>query len=265
MASPFPGMDPYLEHPARWPGVHLGLIATIRVMLNAVLPDRYVADAGERLYLVEPGRSIYPDALVIERAAVRPPRSGAAVAAAASDPPWLIISEPEEMREPFIQVVLSDDPGEVVAVIEVLSPANKTAGHVGREKYRTKQRELLNSPVHLLEVDLLRQGEHTVGAPLTDLARHGTWDYMVCLHRGGRGWEHEVWPATLRRRLPRVSVPLSAGDSDVTLDLQTVLERCYDDNAYGRRLDYREEPVPPLNKDDTEWSDALLREAGLRR
>ncbi|MGB3767260.1 MAG: DUF4058 family protein [Phormidesmis sp.] len=27
MASPFPGMDPYLEHPEIWPGVHLLLIA----------------------------------------------------------------------------------------------------------------------------------------------------------------------------------------------------------------------------------------------
>ena len=26
MPSPFPGMDPYLEHPALWPSVHQGLI-----------------------------------------------------------------------------------------------------------------------------------------------------------------------------------------------------------------------------------------------
>jgi len=25
MPSPFPGMDPYLEHPALWPDVHLSL------------------------------------------------------------------------------------------------------------------------------------------------------------------------------------------------------------------------------------------------
>ena len=48
MPSPFPGMDPYLEHPARWTGVHDGLIGAARAQLNAVLPAGYVADIGER-------------------------------------------------------------------------------------------------------------------------------------------------------------------------------------------------------------------------
>jgi hypothetical protein len=26
MNTPFPGMDPYLEHPALWPGIHARLI-----------------------------------------------------------------------------------------------------------------------------------------------------------------------------------------------------------------------------------------------
>jgi len=30
MPSPFPGMDPYLEHPARWGGVHARLIARMK-------------------------------------------------------------------------------------------------------------------------------------------------------------------------------------------------------------------------------------------
>jgi hypothetical protein len=34
MPSPFPGMDPYLEDPHRWPGVHVLLIAAYAELLN---------------------------------------------------------------------------------------------------------------------------------------------------------------------------------------------------------------------------------------
>ena len=36
MNTPFPGMDPYLEHPALWPGLHNRLIVT---MANQLQPS----------------------------------------------------------------------------------------------------------------------------------------------------------------------------------------------------------------------------------
>jgi hypothetical protein len=48
------------------------------------------------------------------------------------------------------------------------------------------------------------------------------------------------------------------------LDLQEVFNRCYDEGACARRPDYRREPPTPLENDDAEWADALLRERGLR-
>ena len=45
---------------------------------------------------------------------------------------------------------------ELVAVVELLSPANKRYGE-NREKYLAKRSSLLNSPVHLVEIDLLRE------------------------------------------------------------------------------------------------------------
>ena len=39
----FPGMDPYLEEPALWPGVHASLIVYIRDVLQPQLRPRYVA------------------------------------------------------------------------------------------------------------------------------------------------------------------------------------------------------------------------------
>jgi hypothetical protein len=41
MASPFPGMDPYLEHPSRWSEVHSRLISAIANNLENQLSDAY--------------------------------------------------------------------------------------------------------------------------------------------------------------------------------------------------------------------------------
>lgn len=86
----------------------------------------------------------------------------------------------------------------------------------------------------------------------------------MSLHRSGAENRYEVWGIPLRQRLPRVRVPLAGDDPDVILDLQATFDRCYDQGAYARRLDYRQEPLTPLQGEDAIWADALLRERGLR-
>lgn len=267
MPSPFPGMDPYLEEPLLWSGVHQGLIGCLRATLNALLPPSYVADVGERLYVVQPQRGIYPDVVIVEYPPPPPTmEQGCGEAAVAvADPPLVLTVEPEEVREVFIEILSLRGGERVVTVMEVLSPSNKTAGSQGRELYLAKQREVLESETHLIEIDLLRSGEPTVAVPPEALLQKGLrWDYLVCLHRGGKGRRYEVWPFTVRQRLPRINVPLAEGDPDVVLDLQAVFDRCYDEGAYVRRLDYRREPAIPLEGDDAEWANGLLRERGLR-
>ena len=267
MPSPFPGMDPYLENPTLWPGVHQRLITYIADMLNAVLPSRYMADIGERLYVVQAERNIYPDVVVLEQPSTQTPPEQRArrIAVAASDPPWVLTVKSEEIREVYIEILSLADQSRVVTVIEVLSPSNKIAGSEGRQLYLTKQREILSSQTHLIEIDLLRQGEHTVAAPREMLVRRGKWDYLVCLHRGGQKGRYEVWAITLQQRLPRIHIPLQNGDPDVVLDLQSVFNRCYDEGAYVRRLDYHSEPPTPLEDADAQWANALLRERGLHK
>src|SRR5262249_14817916 len=132
-----------------------------------------------------------------------------------------------------------------------------------RELYLTKQREILNSSVHLLEIDLLRHGAYTVAAPHTHLNWTATWDYIVSLQRGGQPY-CEAWPILLRQRLPRVLVPLAGKDPDVVLNLQAVLDHCYDAGRYLDDLDYRRPPPVPLTRSGAKWANALLRERGLR-
>ena len=108
MPSPFPGIDPYLEHPALWPGVHQAFITYASETLNRLLPPAYVASINERLYVVQPERSIYPDVMVIEHPPTqRPTVQGArgTTAAATIDPPWVLTLELIECLEVFIEIV----------------------------------------------------------------------------------------------------------------------------------------------------------------
>lgn len=50
MDRPFPGMDPWLEHPDLWPDVHNSLIAAIRDDLADRLAPRYVVRLEERVH-----------------------------------------------------------------------------------------------------------------------------------------------------------------------------------------------------------------------
>ena len=54
MPSPFPGMDPYLERPSLWSDFHSTIIVAFRAALNAVLPERYVANVDQYVWLHEP-------------------------------------------------------------------------------------------------------------------------------------------------------------------------------------------------------------------
>jgi hypothetical protein len=66
MPSPFPGTDPYLENPVRWPDVHQRLITYIADALQPQVRPRYNTHMGERVYVVQQARSLYPDVMLIQ-------------------------------------------------------------------------------------------------------------------------------------------------------------------------------------------------------
>lgn len=264
MAGPFPGMDPYLEDSILWPGVHQGLITGLRNALNRLLPSGYVADMGERIYVIQPDRNIYPDVVVFEQAPPGTPGTASTASTAVADPPTVLQVELIEIREVFIEIIAVGEETRVVTSIEVLSHSNKGHNREGRALYLTKQKQLLWSNVNLVEIDLLRSGEHTVGVPQENLLRRGKWDYLVCLHRSGQVGRYETWPRTLRECLPRFWAPLDNGQPDIMLDLQEVFDANYEDGAYARRVDYRRDPAVGFADDDATWADGLLRSKGLR-
>ena len=58
MRPPFPGMDPWLEHPAIWPDVHNRLITSIADELVPRLTPKYHVGLEQRVYALEPSELI---------------------------------------------------------------------------------------------------------------------------------------------------------------------------------------------------------------
>ena len=54
MPSPFPGMDPYLEHPELWTEVHSRLIVNLAEFLGPILRPKYRVAVEKRRYTTPP-------------------------------------------------------------------------------------------------------------------------------------------------------------------------------------------------------------------
>lgn len=164
----------------------------------------------------------------------------------------------EEIHEARQEIIDREQRG-VVTVIEVMSPTNKTPGARGRESYRQNRREVLDSPSHWVEIDLLR-----AGVPIVAREHLPPCEYTVHVSRAPRGRRSPVWPIRLTQRLPSIPIPLRPSDPDATLDLQHVLTLAYDRAGYDLDIDYKKEPIPPLPEGLAAWAEELLRGKALR-
>jgi hypothetical protein len=263
-------MDPFLERPACFPDLHHGLITFMQAALQPRLPVPYFAATNERIWVEFARRVVEPDVDVLRpngAASVGESGSGGiAVATQTRSQPVVVTVTDDPRTETFLEIY-SQREGEVrlVTSIEVLSLSNKTPSDQGRDLYQIKQRQVLNSQVHLIEIDLLRGGQHTTAVP-RDLAveKTGPCDYHVCVRRFDELGKFYVYPIPLDQPLPEIAVPLLPGDTPVPLDLQAAFERAYEAGGYPRRAHYAEfAPEPPLTSEQAAWARRLLQEKGL--
>ena len=266
MPNPFPGMNPYLEHPTFWPTFHYDFIYTMHSELNAVLPNGFRAATGSRLVIEYPRQHLIPDVAVLEKTSVPPvarPERGLTAVLDKIDAPDTLTVSPLKYKQGFIEILADGTEEKVVTMIELLSPANKRNGG-GREEYLRKQEEMLESDVNLLEIDLLRAGLHTLAVPLEGARSHGNWNYLACLHRAANRYTYEFWRIGFNQRLPYLRVPLGADEPDVLLNTQAAFNRAFAEGRFDTILKYDAPPVPELEGDDAVWAENLLREKGLR-
>lgn len=257
MPTPFPGMDPYLEHHTLWPNVHSSLIVALRDDLAPRLRPRYYVAVEERTILSGPDDvtfALRPDAAVIEP---QPLHEAVAVYEAVTHRRTVLVPLPDEIRETYLEIrSVAED--RVVTVVELLSPTNKRPGESCR-RYEEKHLAIFGSRTHLVEIDLLRAGEPLPmdGCP-PDVA------YRILISRAKRRPQADLLVFGVREPIPDFRLPLLPNDDEPTVALNRLLHALYDRAGFDLRIDYTQPPEPPLPEADAAWAADLLRSVGAQ-
>lgn len=266
MKNPFPGMNPYLQQ--RWSDFQASFTVAIRDTLNQSLPEDLAAWVEECFTddTDEVRRTTYPDARGCEPAVAFTTAGTAGSSVAVAEPTVVMLRDDPLHRddprtERHIEIVAPNSGGRVITAIKLLSPWNKT--REGSAAYQKKQSEFLSAQVNLVEIDLVRGGGFVLAMIERKLPRHCRTPFLINVRRAARPAMAELYPILLCDPLPNIRIPLRPTDSDVVLQLQPLLDECYERGRY--RMNYQHPPDPPLVAEDDAWADQLLRGLGLRR
>jgi len=251
MDSPFPGMDPYLEHPALWPDVHNRIVAATGDVLSPVVAPRYHVALERRAYVLAPDELVFigrPDVAVVHGGGEQVAADVVATAAPmASGVLTVDVPMADEVEESYLEV-REVRTGVLVTVVELLSPANKLHAE-GRRQYEAKRLRVLGTLTNLVEIDLLRAGEPM---PVSGPAVRS--DYRILVSRGTQRPRALLHAFGLRDPIPTIPIPLLAGDPEPPLDLGAVVHGVYRRARLDLRLDCDAPPVPPLGEDEAAWA-----------
>jgi hypothetical protein len=253
-------MNPYLEQPEIWSQVHKWLIVLIAQTLNPQLRPKYRVAIEERVYESKNDDSVIvgiPDDVVVKNIQKidKNYSPNVAVATPPVKPVKITLPMTETVKEWYLEV-RQVETGEVITVIEIISPKNKRAGE-GRIKYESKRQKILESLTNLVEIDLLRQGK---AMPMNsqEISSH----YRIVVSRSHERPQADLYPFNLPESIPLFPLPLQPEDPEPTINLQELLHNLYEQGSYDLTINYHQEPPPPII--DGQWLDRILYPQGLR-
>jgi len=271
MASPFLGMDPFLERNPIFHEIHTQFLAAAQAQLQPQLRPHYVARLERHL---SEGSVWDMDPGVVSLERKEPDITVAAVTALPAEGSTAVLTSPtaratqeldadelELRKQRRIVIYVQTRPRLAVASIELLSPSNKTAGSVGQARYLEKRASALHGGLHWVEIDLLRGGQR----PPLAVALPAPTSYLTYVAQATpTGWNHLLYTWGLREPLPRLPIPL-LGTDQALLDLGACFREAYERTAADDEADYPgTPPPPPLRDEDAAWADTLLRQHGYR-
>jgi hypothetical protein len=249
-------MDPYLE--PHWQGVHAALIVEAHRALNRLLPDDLAARIEERIEIdsdSELQHRANPDVFVYEPGSSYIAAGNEAVSV---DAPYCLVVDLEPVKQRFIHIVSQD--GQLITVIEFISPTNKIRN--GMDAYLEKRRELLAAGTHLVEIDLVREGNwRALMKPHVCPAR-AVSTYRVTVRIAATPRRAYVYPIRIQDALPEIQIPLRPSDPKLMLPLQPMIESIYTDGRFGQTVDYARQLEPPLSDDDYRFAQDRIKNAG---
>lgn len=272
MPTPFPGMDPYLEVNPRWELFHAWFV---RELARATLPRARDLDcwidveravyqkepSGEITLLGTPDDAVWPDAGSWTAA----PSTSATATVPLTVPNAVheIVLDPdalEQYKQDYLVVRESGEWRRILAVVELLSPANKAGTYMPR--YREKRLRMLASRAHFMEIDLLRYGDNSSRAHFPELAPAPYFIFVA--RKTGVGRNEEGFPLRLQEPLPTIGLPIGPPRPDLPLNLEEALQTAYDLSVPPNTFRYDQPPEPPLTAADTAWAEQWLRDKHMR-
>lgn len=241
-------MDPFIEG-RLWSDFHSSYMVALKRQIIPRLPDNIIVNvettmmtdelAIGKIKTYKPDASIYAkdDDLLQE-----PEEAYGNVT-----PATLIASAPVPAEFKQLSLMIYDEQnGQLVAAIEMLSPANKRPPNLN--KYQQKRAKYLSQGIHLLELDLLRAGKRPY-YPATWPEKH----YAVQLVNG-ISREVALWAISIQEQLPTVNVPLLEGIPGLKVNLQETFADTYAFSSYDKTLAYDEPlPGPALNTETAQF------------
>ena len=277
MPIPFPGMNPYLEHPDLWPIVHQRLIKFLADTLTQQLSPVYQVKVCERSYQVSgedslvvgsPGFSwransepipinanVHPPAPARAEPKVenRPVESRSSSPLGQKHPISVLVPVPQKIYETYLEII--NPAGEVVTVIEALSPKKKRPGR-GRGLYERQRETIFGSDSHFVEIDLLRGWE-----PPAIYGPDEAGDYRVLISRSEQRPRAQLYTWNVMEPIPEFSLPLS-GEDELRLALKPIVDKACD--RTDLLVNYQQPPLPPLRFEESLWLEDFLQEVGMR-
>jgi Protein of unknown function (DUF4058) len=252
MPSPFIGMNPYMEERAAWAGVHLLILGNVAQQISAQVRPRYRVHVERYMMIGEDINRFRPDLQVKKQADNSPIRPATLTATAAALSTQVLPYQEDKEAPAHLEIVTKE--GEIITVIEVLSPINKEGEY---KAYLNKRHQLLKAGVNVVELDLLREGQRV------PLATEVDSPYVCLISRGAEYPHTHVWKVSWSEALPVLPIPLQADDPDVYLDLAAAIQQAYEVEFEGF-IDYSLDPPGALADNwRTEIID-ILKTNGLR-
>jgi hypothetical protein len=166
-------------------------------------------------------------------------------------------AEARQHRQHFLVVRENQNWPRALAVVELLSPANK-AGDYART-YNAKRAKMLASLTHFLEIDLLRGGDNPLRRHFPDVPPTPYFAFVGRKSTIGR--TEEAFPMRLQDSLPTIGLPLWGERPDLPLDLAEAFRSAYELTTGGRPIRYKTEtvPEPELGTEDAAWVTNVLK------
>lgn len=209
-------MDLWVERPHYFHPLHNAMIGWLGNTLGDPLFDLGYVVGRERSLQIAQGRE--PDIYV--RRDDRPPRPAnyqyATAAAEVLAEPGVAVDDDDNGLDALH--IRERQQGDLVTVLEVVSPSNKREDHVIADYVQRRARLLEQRGVNVVEIDLTRSVKRLT---LNAITQRVPYHVVVLLPDEGL----RVIPIELEQPLPRIALPLHA--AVYPLELQPIYEQAY--------------------------------------